>query len=99
MKKTFVCLLFAGLLGFGQDNPAGPTAPNQPKTSHPAPQGPIEDPNAPQHAPGAPAPDPKPLVPNPNKPIEDPNAPGMPKPALPAPPTPAPATPPGHPGG
>ena len=82
MGKRFASLLVVALgfnlAGLAQTNPPGPSTPNQPVISQPAPPAPIEDPNAPQAAPNAPIPARKTPVPDPNKPIQDPNSPGMP---------------------
>jgi hypothetical protein len=95
MDKRFAGLLVVALvfnlLGasavFAKGDPPGPSTPNQPIITEPAPPAPIEDPNAPQAVPTAPIRAPKTSVPDPNKPIQDPNSPGMPN-AAPVHPTP-----------
>jgi hypothetical protein len=91
MSKRFAGLLVIALgfnlAGFAKTDPPGPSTPNQPVITEPAPPAPIEDPNAPQTVPNAPRPATKTPVPDPNKPIQDPNSPGMPS-AAPAHPTP-----------
>ncbi len=96
MDKRFAGLLvialgfnLAGLsAALAKSDPPGPSTPNQPVITEPAPPAPIEDPNAPQAVPNAPIPKVKTPVPDPNRPIEDPNSPGMPgaPPARPTPP-------------
>ncbi len=95
MSKSFTGLLVITLglsvagvqAAVAKSDPPGPSTPNQPVVTEPAPPAPIEDPNAPQTVPTAPRPKQKTPVPDPNKPIEDPNSPGMPS-APPVHPTP-----------